>query len=134
MSERSKMIAIDEKTMIVSETDREGIIRYVNDDLLEISGFSEAELIGQRDDVMLHSAAPKSLLSDMRRSLMESGIWKGFVKNRTKNGDYYWVFATVFAIDSVNGEGYLAVRTRANDDEIARYESEYAQERLKETR
>ncbi|MDR2639652.1 MAG: PAS domain S-box protein [Helicobacteraceae bacterium] len=133
MSDAGKMIAIDEKCLIVSETDRRGIIRYVNDDLIKISGFDELDLIGKPHGVMLHQSMPKAVTLDMWRTIGEGGIWKGFVKNMTKSGDYYWVFMSVFPIDSINGEGYLAVRTRANEEEIARYEAKYEQMRLKET-
>jgi aerotaxis receptor len=133
MSDDGKMITIDEKRLIVSETDRHGIIRYVNDDLLEVSGFDESELIGKPHRFILHPSMPKAVTLDVWRVLGEGGIWKGFIKNRTKSGDYYWVFMTVFPIDLINGEGYLAVRTKANDDEIARYEAQYEQTRLKET-
>ncbi|MDR0665447.1 MAG: PAS domain-containing protein [Helicobacteraceae bacterium] len=134
MSENGRMIAVDEKSMLVSETDPSGIVRYINDDLIEISGFSEAELVGKPYDFMLHSSVPKSIPIDMGRAINEGGVWKGFVKHRTKGGDYYWVFMTVFPIDSINGEGYLAVRTRANEEEIERYEKKYEQMRLEETR
>ncbi|MDR1451925.1 MAG: PAS domain-containing protein [Helicobacteraceae bacterium] len=133
MIDEEKRVALGEKSLLVSETDLNGIFRYINDDLSLISGYSEAELIGKPHDIMRHPSMPRSVFQEMR-SVVEGGrIWKGFVKNMTKSGDCFWVFMTVFPIDSVNGEGYLAVRTKASDEEIARYEAKYERALIKET-
>ncbi|MDR3347509.1 MAG: PAS domain-containing protein [Helicobacteraceae bacterium] len=120
------MVVIDEKSMLVSETDKRGVIRYVNDEFCRVSGYSESELLGKKHNIMHHQDMPPAVFKAMWETAKNGGIWKGFVKNMTKSGSEYWVFVTVFPIKSVNGEGYLAVRTRANEDEIARYEARYA--------
>lgn len=118
-------LKLDSKVLIVSETDKRGIVRYVNGDFVKISGFNEDEIIGKPHNIIRHPDMPKSAFKTLWETLKKDEIWKGFVKNSTKDGRYYWVFATVFPIRSVNGEGYLSVRTKANDFEIEKYENIY---------
>ena len=126
------MVQVDENSLIVSETDLQGVIRYVNDEFCKVSGYSEAELLGHGHRMMRHPDMPHSVFKSMWETIKSGGVWKGFVKNLTKDGSYYWVYATVFPIKSINGEGCIAVRTRASEDEIARYEARYAKMRMEE--
>jgi aerotaxis receptor len=120
-------VLISQTDLIVSETDLKGVIRYVNDDFCRIAGFERGELIGKPHSIVRHQDMPKAAFEDLWSTLKKGHIWKGFVKNRTKSGGHYWVYATAFFINSVHGEGYLSVRRRAHEDEIARYEQLYAQ-------
>ncbi|MDR1912605.1 MAG: PAS domain S-box protein [Helicobacteraceae bacterium] len=132
MYENARMIAIDEKTLIICETDRAGKIRYASDDLCRITGYSQEELLGKPYGVLWRADMPQSVFKNMWETIESGATWKGFVKSATKNGDYYWVYTTIFPIVSANGEGYLSVRARASDEEIERYEARYAQTRDKE--
>ncbi|MDR3162524.1 MAG: PAS domain-containing protein [Helicobacteraceae bacterium] len=124
------MVLVDEKSLLVSETDRYGSIRYVNDEMCHVSGFQEAELLGRSHKLIRHSDMPKSVFKQLWETISNGGTWKGFMKNTTKSGGSYWVFATIFPIVSAYGEGFLAMRSRANEDEIDRYEKRY--EKLRE--
>lgn len=125
-------VKLDSKALIVSETDKRGIIRYINDEFCKISGYSEKELIGKPHNIIRHTDMPKVAFKTLWETLKQNDIWKGFVKNSTKDGNYYWVFATIFPISSVNGDGFLSVRTKASDQEIAKYEQLYKKIRFEE--
>ncbi len=97
---------------IVSRTDPQGRISFVNADFIEASGFAEAELMGQPHNLVRHPDMPPQAFEDMWRTLRGGRPWTGLVKNRRKDGDHYWVVANVTPL--FNGEvlsGYLSVRT-----------------------
>jgi PAS domain S-box-containing protein len=98
---------------IVSRTDTKGRITWVNADFLEASGFSEAELMGQPHNLVRHPDMPEAAFEDLWRVLKSGRPWTGLVKNRCKNGDFYWVVANVTPLLEGDGVvGYLSVRTR----------------------
>ncbi|MCB1803479.1 MAG: PAS domain-containing protein, partial [Gammaproteobacteria bacterium] len=98
---------------IVSRTDTRGIITYVNPYFLEISGFKEDELIGAPHNIVRHPDMPAEAFKDLWDTLAAGKPWTGYVKNRCKNGDYYWVLANATPILE-NGQvaGYLSVRSK----------------------
>ena len=99
--------------IIVSTTDLKGMITSVNQAFVRISGFSEAELIGANHNMVRHPDMPVEAFADLWRSLKQGRPWTGYVKNRCKNGDFYWVEANVTPIykDGVVA-GYMSVRRR----------------------
>ena len=72
-----------------------GKITYVNQDFLRVSGFSENELLGAPHNIVRHPDMPVEAFEDLWRTLKSGKAWTGVVKNRCKNGDYYWVEANV---------------------------------------
>ncbi|MDP2783474.1 MAG: methyl-accepting chemotaxis protein [Sulfurimicrobium sp.] len=109
---------------IVSKTDLKGIITYVNPYFCEMSGYSEQESIGQPHNYIRHPDMPSEAFADLWATLKAGKPWTGMVKNRCKNGDYYWVVANATPIRE-NGQvvGYMSVRskpTRAQVDATAR--------------
>ncbi len=104
-------MAIDE-TSIVSKSDLNGIITYVNKQFCEISGYNEEELLGSPHNIIRHPDVPKKIFRDMWRKIKNKKIWRGIVKNRKKNGDSYIVNATIIPIldNSDNIIEYIAVR------------------------
>ncbi|ADG94745.1 PAS sensor protein [Arcobacter nitrofigilis DSM 7299] len=114
-----KEILLDSNSFIVSETDEKGIIRYANDEFCEISDYSLEELIGKPHNLLRHKDMPKEAFEDLWKTIQNGNIWKGFVKNRTKNDDYYWVYATVYPLTLSDGsKGYMSCRKVASRDEI----------------
>ncbi len=104
---------------IVSKTDLKGIITYVNEDFLRISGFTTEELIGVSHNIIRHPDMPVEAFEDMWRSLKAGRPWTGLVKNRCKNGDHYWVRANVAPIYESNQHvGFLSVRSKASAQDI----------------
>jgi aerotaxis receptor len=111
---------------IVSKTDLNGNITYVNPYFTEISGFSEQELIGAPQNIVRHPDMPVEAFADLWASIKAGTPWTGLVKNRCKNGDFYWVRANVTPIRE-NGRtiGFMSVRTRAERHQVTQAEQVY---------
>ena len=99
---------------IITRTDEIGRITRANPDFEDASGFSKDELIGHPHNLVRHSFMPSEAFRDLWHSIKSGKIWRGLVKNRRKNGDYYWVKATVTPVD----DGYLSFRTGPEQAEI----------------
>lgn len=107
---------------IISHTDPQGNIIYVNEAFVEYSGFTRDELIGQPHNMIRHPDMPEEAFRDMWATLKQGRAWQGMVKNRRKNGDHYWVKAT--ATPRSDG-GYMSVRLQATQKEIQQAEALY---------
>lgn len=112
--------------VIISETDHKGIITYVNDDFVSISGFSRDELIGKNHNIVRHPDMPPAAFEDLWLTLKQKKPWMGIVKNRCKNGDHYWVDAYASPIYT-NGQlsGYQSVRVKPDRARIERADAVY---------
>ena len=113
-------------TVLVSRTDTKGVITYLNQEFIDISGFSEPELLGKSHNIVRHPDMPPAAFEDMWSTLKNGDPWTGIVKNRCKNGDHYWVKANVTQTRE-NGEvcGYISVRSKPSRDEIDQAETLY---------
>ncbi|WP_256078677.1 PAS domain-containing methyl-accepting chemotaxis protein [Massilia sp. YIM B04103] len=113
-------VELSEDQAIVSKTDLDGNIVYVNPYFMQVSGFSEEELIGAPQNIVRHPDMPPEAFADLWRSIKAGTPWTGLVKNRCKNGDFYWVKANITPIKE-NGRtiGYMSVRTRPEREQIA---------------
>ncbi len=122
-----KEIPLEDGQTIVSRTDLKGVISYINRDFLLISGFTEAELIGQPHNIIRHPDMPEAAFADMWATLKVGWPWVGMVKNRCKNDDHYWVEAHATPIfESGKVAGYMSVRRKASREQIALAERQYA--------
>jgi aerotaxis receptor len=112
---------------LISVTDTKGIILDCNEAFVEISGFERSELIGQAHNIIRHPDMPPAAFAMMWSYLKAGKPWMGLVKNRCKNGDYYWVDAYVTPITQ-NGQviGYESVRSCPSRSDVARTERLYA--------
>jgi methyl-accepting chemotaxis protein len=98
---------------IVSKTDLKGLITYINADFLRISGFTQEELIGTSHNIVRHPDMPPEAFADFWRSLKAGIPWTGMVKNRCKNGDFYWVETNATPIyEKGQLAGYMSVRSK----------------------
>jgi PAS domain S-box-containing protein len=105
---------------IVSKTDLKGKITYGNETFIQMSGYAEAELLNAPHNILRHEDMPKVVFKLLwERIAHPEGIY-AFVKNKTKNGDYYWVFAYVTpSFDSSGNKiGYYSVRRCPNPNAI----------------
>lgn len=84
-----------EGKLIVSTTDKDGIITHVNKAFVEMSGYTEDELIGSPHSILRHPDMPPAAFKDLWDTVNRGEHWQGFVKNLRKDGGYYWVKATV---------------------------------------
>ncbi|WP_421293287.1 methyl-accepting chemotaxis protein [Aeromonas taiwanensis] len=99
---------------LVSTTDLQGVITYANDNFCRVAGYSRAEMIGQHHNMVRHPDMPKAAFADLWSKLKQGKPWRGMVKNRCKDGRYYWVDAYVTPIfEQGRINGYQSVRSRA---------------------
>jgi len=94
---RNKEIVLDNNSIIVIRMDLQGIITYVNDEFVKISGYSRNEVIGQNHNVIHHSDMPAGIFDDCLKSLALIYPWSGVLKNRAKSGDFYWTHTNAIA-------------------------------------
>jgi aerotaxis receptor len=112
---------------LISATDLRGKILHCNDAFVEVSGFSRDELIGQPHNIVRHPDMPPEAYENMWSHLKAGRPWMGLVKNRCKNGDFYWVSAYVTPVTS-NGDvvGYESVRSCPDREDVERAATLYA--------
>lgn len=124
---------LDEFAFLVSETDEKGIVRFANEDFCKIAEFDLNELIGVNHNIVRHKDMPKAAFKDLWTTVKAGKVWTGYVKNATKSGGYYWVYATVYPFESCDGSrGYLSCRRRASREEITEHEALYKELRARE--
>jgi len=121
-----KEVLMTEGQTLVSKTDLKGAIIYVNPDFLEISGFSTDELMGKNHNVVRHPDMPPAAFQDLWDTVKQGRPWTGIVKNRCKNGDFYWVKANVTPIfENGHVTEYMSVRSVPAREEIAGAQAAY---------
>ncbi len=120
-------IEVREGQVLVSRTDPESKISFVNSAFVEVSGFDEAELLNQRHNLVRHPHMPKEAFADLWATIKAGRAWDGLVKNRAKSGAFYWVRANVTPLveDGVH-QGYISIRTRPDRADVAAAEQSYA--------
>ncbi len=108
----NQKFALDQHA-IVSITDLDGTITYANDRFCEISGYSRAELLGANHRIVNSGQHPRVVFEQMWRDLTEGKVWHGEICNRSKDGQYYWVDATIIPLKGIDDlpEQYIAIRT-----------------------
>ena len=115
---------------LVSVTDLKGRITYCNAAFIEVSGFTEGELLGQPHNIVRHPDMPEEAFRDMWATIQSGVPWTGLVKNRRKCGDHYWVRANATPMkDGQRIVGFLSVRTAPQRAEVQEIEALYARMR-----
>ena len=114
----NEVVMADSQTLI-SETNLKGIITEVDQDFIDMSGFTREELIGKNHNIIRHPDMPAPAFQWLWDTIRAGEPWTGMVKNRCKNGDFYWVYANVTAVLK-NGSivGYVSVRTKPTREQI----------------
>lgn len=107
-------IVMKENDFIVSKTNSSGVITYCNEIFMEMAGYSEEELIGRNHNIIRHPHMPKAAFKLAWELIQEGKEFFGFVKNATKWGAYYWVFANITPDydEQRNIIGYTSVRRK----------------------
>ena len=120
-------ITLSDTETIVSTTDLQGNITYANPYFIAVSGYSGEELIGAPQNILRHPDMPVEAFADFWATIRSGRSWSGMVKNRCKNGDYYWVLANVTPVveDGV-AVGYMSVRTKPTRQQVAQASALYA--------
>ncbi len=109
---------IVDHSSIVSKSDPRGIITYVNDKFCQISKFSKDELIGKNHNIVRHPDMSKEVFKELWHTVKnKKKIWKGVIKNKAKDGSFYYVDATVGPVLDKNGniQEYIALRNIITD-------------------
>lgn len=98
--------------IIIAGTDAAGKIIYANDRFCQISGYSREELLGNTHSILNSGYHPKEFFTQMWKTIGSGEVWRNQVRNKRKNGEYYWVDARIFPIFDENGKikQYLALR------------------------
>jgi PAS domain S-box-containing protein len=111
---------------LVSRTDLKGTTTYANDAYVELSGFTRDELIGKSHNVVRHPDMPVQAFQNLWDTIKAGRPWRGIVKNRCKNGNYYWVDGLVVPIrENDRTTGYMSVRTEPSRVQIQQAEALY---------
>jgi len=132
-SSNANEIELDTRAFLVSETDEEGIIQFANDEFCQYAGYTLDELIGKPHSIVRHPDMPKAAFKELWETVKSGKKWSGFVKNRAKDGRYYWVFATVYPSVSCEGKkGYISCRRVISNMEKEKYEKLYKEMKAKE--
>ena len=118
---------IDDQTLIVSKTDTKGNLVYFNDQFVAASGFTIAELTGQPHNIIRHPDMPSEAFESLWGTLKLGKPWIGAVKNRRKNGDFYWVLASATPLwDNGQISGYMSIGCKLPADQRREAEQAYA--------
>ena len=117
--------------LLISHTDTEGKLTYVNPLLAHVSGYKEAELIGSPHYIFRHPDMPASVFKDLWKTILGGHIWQGPVKCLRKDGGFFWCDMTVTP-NTRKGKllGYISVRHELSREEIREFEDHYATLRL----
>lgn len=117
---------LNEDSFLVSETDTKGNIIFANEEFCKIAEYQMDELIGKPHNIVRHPDMPKAAFKDLWDTIKNGDVWHGYVKNKTKSGGYYWVFATVYPYTNENGEQcYMSCRRKASKENIEKYSALY---------
>lgn len=115
----NKEYVLSDSESIVLKTDLDGNITYVNQDFIDISGFSEAELLGSPQSIIRHPDMPPEPFADLLRTLKSGKAWTGLLKNRCKNGDHYWIEVNAAPIlENRRIVGYTSIRVKPSREQV----------------
>ncbi|MFV5685257.1 PAS domain S-box protein [Flavobacterium sp. GB2R13] len=113
--------ALDESA-IVAITDQKGIITYTNENFRTISKYTKEELIGQDQQIINSGYHPTEFTRNIFVTIANGNVWKGEIKNRAKDGSYYWEYTTIVPFLNENGKPYqyIAISTDITQEKLAK--------------
>ncbi len=122
---KSREIVMRNDDFIVTKTDAAGKLTYCNRMFIELSGYTERELLGQQHNIVRHPDMPRAVFSLLWQTISSGEDFFGYVKNLCKDGSYYWVYATITPSYSVtDGKkppeiiGYFSVRRKPDKTKL----------------
>jgi aerotaxis receptor len=115
----TREVKLTSDSMIVTETDEKGIIKFASKDFCAIAGYTKEELLNKPHNIIRHPFMPKAAFKDLWDTIKQDKIWTGIVVNSTRDGGYYWVKATVYPSKNADGsQKYISVRLMPSSEEI----------------
>jgi methyl-accepting chemotaxis protein len=112
--------SVREGALIVSITDTSGKIHTISPEFIQVSGYSSDELIGKDHGILRHPDTPQVIYDDLWKTLRAGRPWSGVMKNRRKNGDYYW---DISSVTPLREGGTLSIRTKPSPQQIREAEA-----------
>ena len=117
---------LNDNSFLVSETDDRGNIIFANEEFCKVAEYTLEELLGKPHNLVRHKDMPSGAFKDLWDTVKSGEVWNGFVKNSTKSGGYYWVFATVYPFKNEQGKQcYLSCRRKPSRDDVQKYSELY---------
>jgi aerotaxis receptor len=128
----NKIAPVDEEyffdeSVIISQTDLEGIITYANRAFSKVSDYSVEELVGKPHNILRHPDMPKAVFEKMWSTIQGGQAWNGLIKNLRKDGKFYWVDIEILPVKNSNDKitGYIAAQKAASRKDIQENEETY---------
>lgn len=127
---------LSDEDFIISKTDTKGKLTYVNKIFMDMADYSEDELLGKPHNIVRHPDMPKAIFKLLWERITNKEEIFAYVVNKSKNGDYYWVFANVTASTDPRGNiiGFYSVRRKPSLQGLTTIKSLYAKMRMAEER
>ena len=122
-----------DQAAIIAITDQKGIITSINNNFVKISGHSQNELIGNTHQIINANYHPKSFFTELWKTIASGKVWRGEIKNKAKDGSYYWVDTTIvpFLNEKNKPSQYLAIRFDITEQKKAEENLKVTTERLR---
>ncbi len=119
---------VREQDFLVSKTDLKGIIKYANQPFIEITGYTERELVGKNHNIIRHSDMPGGVFKLLWSVISVGNEFFGYIKNSSKDGSFYWILANVTPSFDTNSKivGYYSVRRMPKRSALREVEKIYA--------
>jgi aerotaxis receptor len=124
---------VPHEELIISRTDLSGTITYANETFARISGYKKEELVGKSHRILRHKDMPKSVFKELWETIQTGQMWEGVIKNRRKDGGYYWVRAQISGVyknDTL--VEYKSMRSPISAEEKIHYQRLYDEKKEKE--
>jgi len=122
----SKETVLSSDAFLVSETDSKGNIIFTNEEFCIVAEYSKEELLGQPHNMVRHQDMPKEVFKELWKVIQSGNMWQGYVKNKTKTGGYYWVYATIYPyLNSKKEQCYMSIRRKPTAEGLKDAELSY---------
>jgi PAS domain S-box-containing protein len=120
LKDEQRLRIVMDRYIISSVTDLKGIITDVSEAFCKISGYTKSELIGKNHNIVRHPDMPKVAFEELWKKIKRGESWRGKVKNKKKDGGFYWVFANIEPLYDSNGniDAYISVRLDITENEL----------------
>ncbi len=116
-NDEANYIQLIDNNILMSRTDLDGIITEISSELCRLSQYSREEIVGQNHRIFRHSDMPQETFTQLWDTILQGNIWRGDLKDRKKDGSFYWVDTMISSHKDINGNtiGYIAIRHNVTD-------------------